>query len=127
MTVVLDTSALIYWTLNPSKLTRDAANAIAAATRIVISSISIWEIGIKVQKGKLTIPLSIDDFAQRLQTVRGVELLPVETETWLANLALSWSHRDPADRTIVAAAMLLGAPLITSDREIRRFYAQTIW
>lgn len=127
MTVVLDTSALIYWTLNPSKLTRDAANAIAAATRIVVSSISIWEIGIKVQKGKLTIPLSIDDFAQRLQTVRGVELLPVETETWLANLALSWSHRDPADRTIVATAMLLGAPLITSDREIRRFYAQTIW
>ena len=127
MTVVLDTSALIYWTLNPSKLTPDAANAIAAATRIVVSSISIWEIGIKVQKGKLTIPLPIDDFAQRLQTVRGVELLPVETETWLANLALSWSHRDPADRTIVATAMLLGAPLITSDREIRRFYAQTIW
>ncbi len=81
MTVVLDTSALIYWTLDPSKLTRDAANAIAAATRILVSSISIWEIGIKVQKGKLTIPLSIDDFAQRLQTVRGVELLRVETET----------------------------------------------
>lgn len=127
MTVVLDTSALIYWTLNPSKLTRDAANAIAAATRIVISSISIWEIGINVQKGKLTIPLPIEEFTQRLQTVRGVELLAVKTETWLANLALSWSHRDPADRTIVATAMLLGAPLITSDREIRRFYAQTIW
>ncbi|MGB0389046.1 MAG: type II toxin-antitoxin system VapC family toxin [Ardenticatenaceae bacterium] len=127
MTIVLDTSALIYWTLDPAKLTPDAANAIAAATRIVVSSISIWEIGIKVQKGKLTIPLPIDQFAGRLQTVRGVELLAVDTETWLANIALSWSHRDPADRTIVATAMLLGAPLITSDRAIKRFYAQTIW
>lgn len=127
MTVVLDTSALIYWTLDPARLTPAAANVIAQATRIVASSISIWEISIKVERGKLSIPLTIEKYAQQLQRVRSVELLPVDTGIWLANLSLNWAHRDPADRTIVATAAVLGAPLIASDRMIRAFYAQTIW
>ena len=127
MTIVLDTSALIYWTLDPEKLTPTARDAIDQATPIIISSISIWEIGIKTQKGRLSIPLPIDDYARQLQRVRRVEILPVDTETWLTNLSLDWMYRDPADRTIVATARLLNAPLITSDGTIRASYTQTIW
>ncbi len=127
MTVVLDTSALIYWTLDPNRLSKPAQKALAQTTRFVISSISIWEIGLKASKGHLTLPLSIKDYAGQLQQVQGVEILPVDMETWLANLALNWPHRDPADRTIVATAILLNAPLLTSDRIIRQFYSQTVW
>ncbi|MCB0197832.1 MAG: type II toxin-antitoxin system VapC family toxin [Anaerolineae bacterium] len=127
MTVVLDTSALIYWTLDPDKLSASARAKLAETDRIVISSISIWEIGLKVSKRQLSIPISIENYAERLLMVQGVEVMPVDTETWLANLGLDWSHRDPADRTIVATAMLLNAPLLTSDRTIRQFYPQAIW
>ena len=52
---------------------------------------------------------------------------PVTEMTWLKNLELTWDHKDPADRTIVATATLFSCPLITSDPEIRSFYANAVW
>ena len=57
--IVLDTSALIFWTLDPERLSQTAARTISDADRIALSSISIWEIGIKVQKERLSLPVSI--------------------------------------------------------------------
>ena len=125
--VVLDTSALIFWTLDRDRLSDAAAAAIVEADRILVSSISIWEIGIKVNRGGLSIPLTVREFADRLIQVDRVELLPVDTATWLKNIELDWAHRDPADRTIVAVALLHGCPLVTSDRAIRNFYGNAIW
>ena len=125
--VVLDTSALIFWTLDRDRLSDTAAAAIAEADRILVSSISIWEIGIKVNRGGLSIPLTMREFADRLMQVDRVELLPMDTATWLKNIELDWAHRDPADRTIVAVALLHSCPLVTSDRAIRNFYGNAIW
>ncbi|HCP99998.1 MAG TPA: hypothetical protein DIT99_04585 [Candidatus Latescibacteria bacterium] len=56
-----------------------------------------------------------------------MNILPVDDRIWVANIDLDWDHRDPADRTIVATAMIHGLQLITSDSRIRSFYADTIW
>jgi PIN domain nuclease of toxin-antitoxin system len=125
--IMLDTSALLFWTLDPDRLSERAAKSILAADSIVISSISIWEIGLKVKRGKLQIPLSIDHYADGLQHLDGLEIRDVDVPTWLQNLALRWDHRDPADRTIVATAQQLGCPLVASDRKIASFYEKTIW
>jgi PIN domain nuclease of toxin-antitoxin system len=125
--VVLDTSAVLYWTLDPDQLTMAAKQAIDGADRLVISSISVWEIGLKVKRGKLTIPLSIPEYVDRLDRLDKLEILPVDVRTWLENLDLKWEHRDPADRTVVATARLLGCPLIASDKRIASFYEETVW
>ena len=125
--VVLDTSALIFWTLDQNRLSAQAQSALLQKQQKVISAISIWEIGLKAKQGKLSIPLTTQDYAARLNQIDNFEILPVDTKTWLKNLALDWDHKDPADRTIVATASLLECPLITSDNKIRAFYTQTIW
>ena len=125
--IVLDTSALLYWTLDPAQLSLKAKQAIERAERIVISSISIWEIALKVKRHKLVIPLQITDYVERLQRLEAVEILAVDVQTWVDNLNLLWEHRDPADRTIVALATRFGCPLITSDRVIADYYQETIW
>jgi PIN domain nuclease of toxin-antitoxin system len=125
--VVLDTSTLLFWTLDPDRLSANSAKAIDEAEHMAISSISVWEIGLKVKRGRLEIPLSFSDYVKRLQDLERLEILPVEVETWLLNLALDWKHRDPADRTIVATALQLDCPLITSDHTIRSFYQDSIW
>ena len=125
--VVLDTSALLYWAFAPEQLSANAASAIARAPQIIISSISIWEIGLKVKRGKLDLPLTPEAFVAKLKATDRVHLEPVTETTWLNNLALIWDHKDPADRTIVATASLLGCPLITSDEEIRAFYVAAVW
>ncbi len=123
---MLDTSALLFWTTEPNRLSRPASHAIQAADTLIVSSISIWEIGLKVVRGHLTIPTALRDYTQRLKAV-GVEIRSVDEECWLRNLELKWGHRDPADRTIVALAVLLDAPLVSSDAIIASFYPKTIW
>jgi PIN domain nuclease of toxin-antitoxin system len=125
--VVLDTSALIYWTLDPQKLTVPAASAIDTAEQIIASAISVWEIGLKAKQGKIELPLSIHAYVNKLNRLERLTIEPVTVDVWLENLALNWDHRDPADRTIVATAVLSGCSLVTSDRIIRQFYPRAIW
>jgi len=125
--IVLDTSALLYWTLDPDQLSANAKKVIEQADQILISSISVWEIGLKVKRKKLIIPLPISEYADRLQRLASLEILPVDVGTWLDNLDLPWEHRDPADRTIVALATRYDCPLVTSDRVMADYYPETIW
>ena len=125
--IVTDTATLLFWTLDRERLSHPAARAIADADRIGISSISIREIGIKASKGKLSIPLPIREFTDKLEQIDRVEILPVDVATWIKNLELDWEHRDPADRTVVATAILHACPLVTPDTAIRAYYPQTIW
>jgi PIN domain nuclease of toxin-antitoxin system len=46
--IVLDTGALLYWAFDRNELSPTAAQAIQAAGTLLISSVSIWEIAVKV-------------------------------------------------------------------------------
>ena len=127
--IVLDTHALIWWTLDKPKLSETALGLCDEIPKSggIVSAISLWEIGIKTKRGQLDLGLELDDYAQRLRRLKGVEIVSVSVEHWLGNLKLQWDHRDPADRTIVATARLLDLPLISKDAEIRAFYSKAVW
>ena len=128
--IVLDTHALLWWALDPDKLSPRAAETVSAMERDggFASAISIWELGIKVKRQKLGLPLTIDELARRIERGGVVELLPVDTGTWLRSLSLAWNHTDPADRVIVATALTKGLPLLTKDERIRAYTGVTsIW
>ena len=125
--IVLDTVTLIYWTLFPNLLTNLAKRAITDADTLVISSISIWEIAIKAKRGRIDLGVSLEEYVNRLTRLENFDIRSVDVETWLGTAGLDWEHRDPADRAIVATAILLDCPLVTPDRAIRSFYADTIW
>jgi PIN domain nuclease of toxin-antitoxin system len=127
--IVLDTCALLWWTLDPEKLSETAARACERISDegACVSAISIWEIGIKIKKGKLDIGLDIKEYVFRLNIVENFGIVPVDETIWVENILLEWDHRDPADRTIVATAKLKGIPIVTKDQIIRDFYPDTIW
>jgi len=125
--ILLDTSGLIFWTLDPKMLSQKASTTIEESEQLAISSISIWEIGIKLKSGKLLLPLPLRDYVDRLKLLDKFTILPVNEGIWIKNVELEWDHKDPADRTIVATASILACPLITSDDKIRRFYSDSIW
>jgi PIN domain nuclease of toxin-antitoxin system len=121
--ILLDTHALLWWALDPDQLSESAARVLNEMEQRggFASSISIWEIGIKAKRGKLELGISIDEFARRVERTAAVQLVPVDTTTWLRSLALPWEHRDPADRVIVATALLNDVPILTKDELIREF------
>ncbi len=126
---MLDTSALLIWTLSPNRLPKTARAAINAGEQhgILASAISLWEIGLKAERGTLSLGVPFHDYVQRLERVDALSFVPMDTRVWLGVLALKWTHRDPADRVIVTTAQITGLPLISSDVAIGRFYANTIW
>jgi len=128
--IVLDTHALLWWALDPEKLSFRATEVLATMEREggFASAISIWELGIKVKRKKLVLPLAVDELSRRIERSGAVELLPVDTNTWLRSLSLVWDHPDPADRVIVATAMIKGLPLLTKDEAIRTFPdVRSVW
>jgi PIN domain nuclease of toxin-antitoxin system len=96
-------------------------------TEGIISSISIWEIGVKIKNKKLDIGMSIEKYAGLLYKLGYLKIVPVDEQIWMQNLVLDWKHSDPADRTIVATAMIHRARIITADENIRLFFDQHIW
>ena len=127
--VVLDTHVLVWWTLDPVQLSALAKQVCDEIPNngAMVSAISIWEIGIKIKRGNLELGIELSDYVRRLQSLKGLEIIPVDVEHWLGNLNLLWEHRDPADRTIVATAQLHDLPLVSKDEAIRAYYPKSIW
>lgn len=121
--ILLDTHALLWWALDPGQLSPVAAKVVDEMEQQggFASSISIWELGVKIMRGKLDLGMSIDEFARRVEHAGVVSLVPVDITLWLASLALRWDHRDPADRVIVATALAKGVPVLSKDSTIRQF------
>ncbi|MBN2012943.1 type II toxin-antitoxin system VapC family toxin [candidate division KSB1 bacterium] len=126
---VLDTCTLLWWTLDPNSLSKRAEQACAKIDEhgAFISSITIWEIGIKIKKGLLNINEDIAAYVNRVKSLQSISIVSVDEHIWIRNLGLNWEHKDPTDRTIVATAMMKKLKIITKDKIIRDFYPDTIW
>jgi len=127
--MLLDTCALLWWTPDPDQLSDSAAIACERISdnNAFISAVSIWEIGIKIKKGKLDIGMDLREYLNRLNLLDVLKIVPVDENIWVENIFLEWDHRDPADRTIVATAKIKNLSIITKDLIIRDFYPNTIW
>ncbi len=121
MKLLLDTCALIWWTLDQEKLSTDTLMTLNK-NELLLSSISIWEVGIKIKNNKLNIGMDIQTYVDRLKELSMLKIIPVNEEIWLKNLELDWAHKDPADRAIVATASLYQAWIVTTDQTICSYY-----
>jgi PIN domain nuclease of toxin-antitoxin system len=93
--IVLDTSTLIFWTIDPLKLSRAARQAIDSADRLIVSSISIWEICLKVKQSRLEIHPPIDEHIEGLAVLDRLEFEPAGVTTWVSSVNLDWSIAIP--------------------------------
>jgi PIN domain nuclease of toxin-antitoxin system len=130
--IVLDTHVWVWWVSGATALSERAARAIegAAADRsIVVSSISAWEVAMLVQRGRLELTMDVGDWIARSEGLPFLNFVPVDNRIAVRATRLAeYHHKDPADRIIVSTAQLLGAKLVTSDEQLRRYaHVETIW
>lgn len=130
MKIVLDNYALIWWSVDPDKLSqraKEACQEMEQEKNGLVPSTAIWEIAIKIKNHKLDLGVSIDDYIATLKKSNVVRIIPIDEEIWLESVKLEWEHRDPADRVVVAVAKRNQAAIITADQKIASFYSLVIW
>src|SRR5262245_9142451 len=112
---MLDTCALLWLAQGGGELSETAMRGIDAAPGVYISAISGFEIGIKVQKGKLELPAQPTDWFAAVLEHHNIEVLPLDLEVCVRSTELPAIHADPCDRLIIAAAQGHHWPVVTSD------------
>lgn len=118
MRLLIDSCVLVWWLGNPASLAKEAREAIADPTNeVYFSAASVWELGLKIRKGKLTMPI---DFASVL-SADGFSPLSVTVDHAARSLTLPALHEDPFDRLLVAQAIAEGLVMVTRDEVIRDY------
>jgi len=116
--LLLDTHVVLWWLATPEVIAPIASHAIAQTENTVyVSAASIWEMGVKQQLQKLTLP---GDPLEAIVSV-GFDCLAITAaHSWRAG-SLPPHHRDPFDRLLVAQAEMEGMVLVTRDVHISHY------
>ena len=125
--LVLDTNALIYAVTDSRVLTTTARTAIAdPGNALLASSASIYEVGIKHEKGRL--PFGASELRAACEPL-GVAFRAPGAEIMARAATLDWTERDPWDRIVAATAIeATGGRVVTRDRAFDALAAlERIW
>jgi PIN domain nuclease of toxin-antitoxin system len=126
--IVLDTHAWLWWHAEPAKLSRRAREAIEDTERILVSTVSCWELAMLVTRGRIRLDRDLKAWiGQALARERCVSAHLTE-DIAIAAGTLEGFAGDPADRIIYATASAVDARLVTRDRALRAFdRTRTVW
>ena len=114
--ILLDTHIWVNWILlGDVALSRGIVTAMQSDTRLAISAISCFEVALLVKREKLELPLPVEEWVAEALSKSGIESLPVTCEIARKAVGLSEIHRDPADRIIIATAIVHDARLASMD------------
>jgi PIN domain nuclease of toxin-antitoxin system len=126
---LVDTHTFIWWDSEPSRLSPAVLNFLENnSNTILLSVVSIWEILIKRQLGKLSLNTNIPlrtILAQ--QQTNGIQILPVTMEHVLNVENLPAIHKDPFDRLLIAQTNVEGAVLVSVDSVFTQYPVKVFW
>ena len=128
--LILDTHIWI-WAINgeidrlSSKGLKAIENA-SAKNQLGVSAISVWEVGMLESKGRIQCGKVCLDWVREALSAPGLRLIPLTPEIAIESSRLPGGlHGDPADRIIAATSRILKATLVTKDRKLIEYAAQS--
>lgn len=117
MRLLLDTHVVLWWLSGEREISEAAGEVIERADDLLLSVVSLAEIGIKASIGKLDVP---DDLDRQVQAI-GLRLLSLAPGHALGVAKLPVHHRDPFDRLLIAQAAAEGLTVVTADRRFAEY------
>ncbi len=121
---LLDTHTLLWATSAPEKLSALVQSVIENERhRLFISKATLWELSIKENIGKLSLPRG---FFERIFDL-GYEPLGIELEHLDSYRALPLIHRDPFDRLLIAQALSEKLCLLSCNAQIQLYDVEYLW
>src|SRR5947209_10988460 len=116
MRLLLDTHSFLWFAEDDPRLSATARALIEdAANEVLLSLGSVWEIAIKVSRGKLQLDQPLLTLVQQEVRLDGMVLLAITLDHLAVVSTLPFHHRDPFDRLLVAQAQVEAVPLVSVD------------
>lgn len=126
MPLLLDTHALIWFLDNDTRLPASTRSQIETTPTVFVSIVSLWEIAIKANIGKLQLSAPFHTIEPNLAAI-GIPQLPIHFKDLEIYLSLPLHHRDPFDRLLIAQTINHSLLLASQDAQIDTYSIRRLW
>lgn len=118
--IILDTHIWVWWIGESPRLTERLQEFINRyqPSGLGVSVFSCWEVAKLVEKGRMELDCSVNEWLDTALTYPGVRLLELTVPIVVQATQLEGFHNDPADQIIVATAKVHDCSLLTVDSKI---------
>jgi PIN domain nuclease of toxin-antitoxin system len=117
--LLLDTHIWLWSLLEPERLAPEVRAALVdPENEIWLSPITVWEVLILAEKGRLTLNLPADKWVVTALDAAPVHEAPLTLAVALESQWVDLPHRDPADRFLAASAKVFGLTFVTADERL---------
>jgi PIN domain nuclease of toxin-antitoxin system len=128
MKLLLDTHTFIWMDMASQKLSLPAKKVLQdRSNTLLLSVVSVWEMQIKLQLGKLSLQRPIAEMISSQQQVNDIEILPVTLSHVLTLPNLPLYHKDPFDRLLIAQTIAEQATLLSNDNAFANYSVRCFW
>lgn len=128
MNILLDSHTLIWFSQNSPQLSSSAIKILEDRNNLLfLSLVSVWEIQIKVQLGKLNLDISLSEIVKDQTKINDVQILPLKlSHIWTLD-TLPYYHKDPFDRLLISQAITEKLIILGVDSVFDSYPVQKIW
>ena len=119
MKLLLDTHIILWSIAETDKLLKEVRNELEnEANELWFSPISIWEILILEEKGRIVLGQKPQQYIQSMFQKLPLKEAVINKEVVIQSRNVDLPHQDPSDRFISATAMVYGLTLVTADKRL---------
>lgn len=127
MKILIDTHVFLWFINDSRKLISNAAEILESDIDLLLGIASLWEIAIKVNLKKLTLPDAYEIFIPQQIALNSIEILNVSIEHLAVVAKLPLHHRDPFDRLLIAQAIAENIAIISADNKFDMYGVNRLW
>lgn len=123
MHYLIDTNVFLWFVEGDPRLDSRLVDRITEpSSELWISVASLWEITIKISKGRLLPNIDLKDYFRRRIDDNEIRILPIKTDHLLMLETLPFHHKDPFDRLIASQSLSENLPLLYTDVIFDRYF-----
>lgn len=125
---LIDTCTFLWMCNDEQKLSPKVKELVTdGAVDLYLSTASIWEIAIKSQLKKLTLPEPPASYIPTKLEELEIKSLPITNPDCLSISKLPLLHNDPFDRIMIIQAILNGLTILTPDELVSQYAVAVEW
>jgi len=122
--ILLDTHVWIWSMIGSSMLKKTFKSTFEKALKsqgVLISTMSIWEVGMLVEKKRIEIEMDVLDWVEQALDIPGINLVSITPRIAIHSTRLEKIYGDPVDRLLIATSLEKNAVLVTCDKKILKY------